>query len=133
MSSPKPRLFTNRLAKASAGTYRWNRAESSIPTKKYGPVVSNTFAGTEDFLQKFDELDVNIDVLVACDSVLHDADKRSFFDNIRTIEPNIRIVIMFPGYRNQYIEDQITEYKNLYGVSDMGKCIFVTARIFHTH
>ena len=82
-------------------------------------IAANIFAGTEDFLQKFDELDVNIDVMVVCDSVLQVADKRSFFDNVRAIEPNIRIVIMFPGYRNQYIEDQITEYKNLYGVSDI--------------
>ena len=35
------------------------------------------------------------------------------------MKPNIRIVIVFPGYRNQYIEDQISEYKNVYGISDI--------------
>lgn len=82
-------------------------------------IVADSFQGTEDFLEKFNSLDVNIDVVVLNDKILAEGDKKSFFENIRAIEPNVRVIVIFPGYRNQYVEDQIKEYKESYGVSDI--------------
>lgn len=82
-------------------------------------IVADEFENAEIFLNEFDRLDVNIDVLILSDDLLHDVDKKQFFENVRLSEPNIRIVIVFPGYRNQYIEEQISEYKNVYGISDI--------------
>ena len=82
-------------------------------------IVADEFENAEIFLNEFDRLDANIDVLVISDDLLHNVDKKQFFENVRLSEPNIRIVIVFPGYRNQYIEEQISEYKNVYGISDI--------------
>lgn len=82
-------------------------------------IVDENFENTDDFIDRFDSLDANVDVLVIADALLLGADRKKLFQRIRQIEPNIRIVIVFPGYRNQYIEDQISEYKNVYGISDI--------------
>ena len=79
-------------------------------------IVDENFENTDDFIDRFDSLDVNVDVLVIADALLLGTDRKKLFQRIRQIEPNIRIVIVFPGYRNQYIEDQISEYKNVYGI-----------------
>ncbi len=99
-----------------------NRYQDNLHTVCAGNnicIVADEFENAEAFLDEFDKLDVNIDVLVISDGLLHDVDKKQFFDNVRSSEPNIRIVIVFPGYRNQYIEEQISEYKNVYGISDI--------------
>lgn len=72
-------------------------------------IVDENFENTDDFIDRFDSLDANVDVLVIADALLLGADRKKLFQRIRQIEPNIRIVIVFPGYRNQYIEDQISE------------------------
>ena len=82
-------------------------------------IAADSFQGTEDFLEKFSNLDVNVDVVVLNDKILGEGDKKTFFENIRAIEPNVRVIVIFPGYRNQYVEDQIKEYKERYGVSDI--------------
>ena len=82
-------------------------------------IVDENFENTDDFIDRFDSLDANVDVLVIADALLLGTDRKKLFQRIRQIEPNIRIVIVFPGYRNQYIEDQISEYKNVYGISDI--------------
>ena len=82
-------------------------------------IVDENFENADDFLDRFDTLNANVDVLVIADTLLLGADRKKLFRRIRQTEPNIRIVIVFPGYRNQYIEDQISEYKNVYGISDI--------------
>ena len=82
-------------------------------------IVDERFDNNDDFVDRFDSFDANVDVLVIADTLLLNTDKKKMFSRIRQIEPNIRIVIVFPGYRNQYIEDQISEYKNVYGISDI--------------
>ena len=82
-------------------------------------IVDENFENADDFLDRFDTLNTNVDVLVIADTLLLGADRKKLFRRIRQTEPNIRIVIVFPGYRNQYIEDQISEYKNVYGISDI--------------
>ena len=82
-------------------------------------IVDESFENADDFLDRFDTLNTNVDVLVIADTLLLGADRKKLFRRIRQTEPNIRIVIVFPGYRNQYIEDQISEYKNVYGISDI--------------
>ena len=82
-------------------------------------IVADEFENPEEFLAAFDRIDENIDVLAVSDSLLRQTDKKSFFENVRMSEPNIRIIIVFPGYRNQYIEEQIAEYKTVYGISDI--------------
>lgn len=76
-------------------------------------IVKDEFENAQDFLMKFDATDTNIDVLVIADRNLENTDKKSFFEEVCVTEPNIRIVIVFPGYRNEYIEEQIAEYKAL--------------------
>lgn len=76
-------------------------------------IVADEFEGAQDFLRTFDSIDANIDVLVIANSNLENVDKKSFFEDVCVTEPNLRIVIVFPGYRNQYIEEQISEYKAL--------------------
>ena len=85
-------------------------------------IVDENFEDAEDFTRRFDALDTTVDVLVVADKLLHGVDRRKLFQRIRQVEPNIRIVIVFPGYRNQYIEDQISEYRNDYGISDIIYC-----------
>ena len=82
-------------------------------------IVDEHFDNNDDFIDRFDSLDTNVDVLVIADTLLLNTDRKKLFARIRQIEPNIRIVIVFPGYRNQYIEDQISEYKNVYGITDI--------------
>ncbi|MBQ2923867.1 MAG: hypothetical protein IJE60_12395 [Tyzzerella sp.] len=76
-------------------------------------IVADEFKDANDFLRTFDSIDTNIDVLVIANSNLENVDKKSFFEDVCVTEPNLRIVIVFPGYRNQYIEEQISEYKAL--------------------
>ena len=81
-------------------------------------IVADEFSDAEDFLREFDSIDTNIDVLVLADKNLENVDKRSFFEDVCVTEPNLRIVIVFPGYRNEYIEAQISEYKAL-GITEV--------------
>lgn len=81
-------------------------------------IVADEFKDAQDFLKTFDSIDTNIDVLVISNSNLENIDKKSFFEDVCVTEPNLRIVIVFPGYRNQYIEEQISEYKAL-GISEI--------------
>ena len=76
------------------------------------------FDDVQNFLMKFDSIDTNIDVLVIADRNLESVDKKRFFEEVCVMEPNLRIVIVFPGYRNEYIEEQIAEYKAL-GIYEM--------------
>lgn len=76
-------------------------------------IVEDEFENVQNFLMKFDSIDTNIDVLVIADRNLENTDKKSFFEEVCVTEPNIRIIIVFPGYRNEYIEEQIAEYKAL--------------------
>ena len=81
-------------------------------------IVADEFCDTEDFLSKFDAIDMNIDVLVIGNGNIEGIDKRSFFEEVCVTEPNIRTVIVFPGYRNEYVDEQIAEYRNL-GITDI--------------
>ncbi len=81
-------------------------------------IVADEFENASDFLRAFDEIDTNIDVLVIGSGNLENVDKRSFFEDVCVTEPNLRIIIVFPGYRNEYIEKQISEYKAL-GITDI--------------
>ena len=76
-------------------------------------IVEDEFEDVQNFLVKFDSIDTNIDVLVIADRNLESIDKKRFFEEVCVTEPNLRIVIVFPGYRNEYIEEQIAEYKTL--------------------
>ncbi len=76
-------------------------------------IVANEFESPEAFLREFDAMDTNIDVLVLGHTKIEKTDKRTFFEDVCVTEPNLRIVIVFPGYRNEYIEEQIAEYKAL--------------------
>ncbi len=81
-------------------------------------IVADEFKDVSDFLKSFEEIDTNIDVLVIGNGKLEGINKYKFFEDVCVTEPNLRIVIVFPGYRNQYIEEQITEYKAL-GIHDI--------------
>ena len=81
-------------------------------------IVADKFEDNRDFFEKFEALDANVDVLVIGNGNIENADKMSFFEDVRLTEPNLRIVIVFPGYRNQYIEEQISEYKAL-GITEI--------------
>lgn len=76
-------------------------------------IIANEFTNHMDFLRRFDAIDANVDVLVISHTKIENIDKKRFFEEVCVTEPNIRIVIVFPGYRNEYIEAQITEYKEL--------------------
>lgn len=76
-------------------------------------IVADEFTDAQGFLKDFDSIDTNVDVLVIANSNLEKVDKKSFFDDVCVTEPNLRVVIVFPGYRNQYIEEQISEYRAL--------------------
>ncbi len=82
-------------------------------------ILADGFETADEFLNAFENMEDNVDALVISDSVLAETNKRSFFRRVRNIEPNLRIIIAFPGYRNQYIEEQIAEYKEVYEVSDI--------------
>ena len=88
-------------------------------------IVADEFIDANDFLREFDSIDTNIDVLVISNSNIENVDKRSFFEDVCVTEPNLRIVIVFPGYRNEYIEEQISEYKAL-GITEV---IYVGPRL----
>ena len=75
-------------------------------------IVDEGFESAEDFVNRFDALDTNVDVLVIADNQLASADRTALFARIRESEPNIRIVIIFPGHRSQYIDEQIAEYRD---------------------
>ncbi len=81
-------------------------------------IVADDFEDMTEFMNSFDEFDSNIDVLVVGNGKLENIDKKSFFEDVCVTEPNLRIVVVFPGYRNQYIEEQISEYKAL-GIQDI--------------
>lgn len=81
-------------------------------------IVEDEFLNIEEFLHIFNSIDTNIDVLVVSNTNLESVDKRQFFENVCTTEPNLRIVIIFPGYRNEYIEQQISDYRKM-GISDI--------------
>lgn len=81
-------------------------------------IVADEFENAADFLRTFDEIDTHIDVLVLGNGNLEGIDKRSFFEDVCVTEPNLRIIIVFPGYRSQYVKEQISEYKAL-GISDI--------------
>lgn len=74
-------------------------------------IVASEFNTPAEFLQEFDAIDTHIDVLVISNSKIDKIDRKAFFEDVCVTEPNIRIVIVFPGYRNEYIEEQISEYK----------------------
>lgn len=98
-----------------------NRYRNELSTACAGngiKIVADEFKNASDFLKSFDEIDTTIDVLVISNSNLENIDKKSFFEDVCVTEPNLRIVIVFPGYRNQYIEEQISEYKAL-GISEI--------------
>lgn len=82
-------------------------------------IAADNFEDAYEFIGAFDSLNMNIDAAVISDEMLKEMDKKDFFETIRASEPNIRIIIVFPGYRNQYIEEQITEYREVYGISDI--------------
>lgn len=81
-------------------------------------IVESEFENISDFLTIFSELDTNIDVLVISHEMLAETDINEFVGVVRETEPNLRIVIVFPGYRNQYIEPQVKEYAKL-GIPDI--------------
>ena len=81
-------------------------------------IVADEFENLSAFLSAFDEIDINIDVLVVSHEMLAETDIKEFLEKVKENEPNLRIVIVFPGYRNQYIEQQIKEYTEL-GISDI--------------
>ena len=81
-------------------------------------IVESEFENISDFLSIFSELDTNIDVLVISHEMLAETDINEFVGAVRETEPNLRIVIVFPGYRNQYIEPQVKEYAKL-GIPDI--------------
>ena len=81
-------------------------------------IVESEFENISDFLNIFSELDTNIDVLVISHEMLAETDINEFVGAVRETEPNLRIVIVFPGYRNQYIEPQVKEYAKL-GIPDI--------------
>ena len=81
-------------------------------------IVADEFDDPDDFLREFDSIDTNIDVLVIANKNIENVDKKSFFEDVCVTDPNLRIVIVFPGYRNEYIEEQISEYKAL-GITEV--------------
>lgn len=101
------------------GNIKYSEDLAIILAKNNIRIVDEDFEDANDFTSRFDALDTTVDVLVVADKLLHGVDRKKLFQRIRQVEPNIRIVIVFPGYRNQYIEDQISEYRNVYGISDI--------------
>lgn len=81
-------------------------------------IVEDKFNSSEDFLRTFSNLDTNIDVCVISNTNLENLNKKKFFEEVYMSEPNLRIVIVFPGYRNEYIEQQIADYKDM-GITDV--------------
>ena len=81
-------------------------------------IVEDEFKTSEEFIRKFCNLDTNIDVCVISNTNLENLNKKKFFEEIYSSEPNLRIVIVFPGYRNEYIEQQISDYKDM-GINDV--------------
>ncbi len=81
--------------------------------------VREDFQSAEEFLEGFSAIDTTVDVVILGETRMETYEKSELFDTIRIAEPNIRIIILFPGYRNQYIEEQIREYKEVYGISDI--------------
>ena len=81
-------------------------------------IVADEFENLSAFLSAFDEIDINIDVLVVSHEMLAETDIKEFLEKVKENEPNLRVVIVFPGYRNQYIEQQIKEYTE-FGISDI--------------
>ena len=75
-------------------------------------IVDEGFENAEDFASRFDVLDANVDVVVIADTMIQSSDRKSLFARIRESKPNIRIVIIFPGHRSQYIDEQIAEYRD---------------------
>ena len=74
-------------------------------------IVADEFENLSAFLSAFDEIDINIDVLVISHEMLAETDIKEFLEKVKENEPNLRVVVVFPGYRNQYIEQQIKEDK----------------------
>ena len=81
--------------------------------------VRKDFNSAEELLQEFETIDTTVDAAVISELQMDQTDKAEVIENLRTAEPNIRIIILFPGYRNQYIEDQIREYKEKFGITDI--------------
>ena len=81
-------------------------------------IVESEFDNISNFLTVFSELDTNIEVLVISHEMLAETDIKEFVEEVRESEPNLRIIIVFPGYRNQYIEPQVKEYAKL-GILDI--------------
>lgn len=95
------------------------KALSAACAKNDIRIAADNFEDVDEFISAFESLDVNIDAAVVSDTLLKGRGKKAFFESIRANEPNIRIIIVFPGYRNQYIEEQITEYREVYSISDI--------------
>ena len=74
-------------------------------------IVDEGFENAEDFINRFALLEADVDVIVITDCHLT-SDRQALFAQIREIEPNVRIVIIFPGHRSQYIDEQIAEYRD---------------------
>lgn len=81
--------------------------------------VGEDFQNVQQFMESFERIDTMIDVVIISEMMLEAANKKEIFSSIQNAEPNIRIIILFPGYRNQYIEDQIKAYKEVYGITDI--------------
>ena len=81
--------------------------------------VREDFQSAEELLEGFGAIDTTVDVVIIGEPLLGTSKKSELFGTIRNAEPNIRIIVLFPGYRNQYIEEQIREYKEVYGISDI--------------
>jgi len=75
-------------------------------------IVDEEFDSVKEFIGRFDAIEINVDVVVLSNNNLVSADRTALFARIREIEPNVRIVIIFPGHRSQYIDEQIAEYRD---------------------
>lgn len=78
-------------------------------------IVAPDFADAGAFMEVFEELEVNVDVAVIADECLGNVNKKEFFDTLRLSEPNLCLIVVLSGYRNQYIKEQIREYKESFG------------------
>ena len=52
-------------------------------------IVDENFENTDDFIDRFDSLDANVDVLVIADALLLGADRKKLFQRIRQCIPGI--------------------------------------------
>ena len=77
------------------------------------------FENADEFMRAFEEFNINIDAAVISDKTLSEVNKKDFFESIRFSEANLRIIIVFEGYRNQYTAEQILEYKEVFHVDDI--------------